>query len=60
MLDTHARGLMQPLFDVLAMGLRRGGISPLQVTLWAMVLGVLAAACLAAGWTAVFLALLWL
>jgi CDP-diacylglycerol--glycerol-3-phosphate 3-phosphatidyltransferase len=60
MLDTHVRELMQPLFDVLAMGLRRRGITPLQVTLWAMVLGVLAATCLVAGWTAAFLALLWL
>lgn len=60
MLDTHARGLVQPLFDLLARVLRRRGIRPLQVTLWSMALGVLAAVSLAAGWTAAFLALLWL
>lgn len=60
MLDTHARRLAQPLFDILARGLHGRGVSPLQVTLWAMVLGVSAAACLVAGWTAAFLALLWL
>lgn len=60
MLDTHARGLVQPLFDLLARVLRHRGISPLQVTLWSMVLGLLAAACLAAGWTVAFLGLLWL
>lgn len=59
MLDTHARRLAQPLFDALARALRRRGADPLHVTLWAMTLGVLAAACLAAGWTAAFLALLW-
>ena len=60
MLDTHARGLVQPFFDLLARVLRRRGIRPLQVTLWSMALGVLAAVSLAAGWTAAFLALLWL
>jgi CDP-diacylglycerol--glycerol-3-phosphate 3-phosphatidyltransferase len=60
MLDTHARGLVQPFFDLLARVLRRRGIRPLQVTLWSMALGVLAAVSHAAGWTAAFLALLWL
>ena len=59
MLDTHARRLAQPLFDFLAQALDRREIGPLRVTLWAVALGVLAAASLAAGWTWVFLALLW-
>ena len=60
MLDTHARRLVQPLFDALARELGRRGVDPLRVTLWALGLGVLGAASLAMGWTAAFLVLLWL
>lgn len=60
MLDTHARRLVQPLFDSLARELGRRGIAPLRVTVWALGLGVLGAACLALGWTTAFLVLLWL
>ena len=59
MLDTHARQVLQPLFDGLAKVFARRGIDPLRVTLWALLCGVMAAASLALGWTAAFLALLW-
>ena len=60
MLDSHARRFVQPLFDILARELARRGVGPLRVTIWALVLGVLAAACLAMDLTAAFLTLLWL
>lgn len=59
MLDTHARRLVQPVFDRMAQGLARRGARPVQVTLWAAALGVLAAGSLALGWTLLFLLLLW-
>jgi archaetidylinositol phosphate synthase len=60
MLDTHARHVVQPIFDTLAQICARKGIGPLQVTLSAAALGAMAAGTLAMGWTAAFLFLLWL
>ncbi|PKN41404.1 MAG: CDP-alcohol phosphatidyltransferase family protein [Deltaproteobacteria bacterium HGW-Deltaproteobacteria-18] len=60
MLDTHARRLFQPIFDLLAKALARRGIGPLAVTLAAALLGGLAAGVLTLGWTVLFLLLLWL
>ena len=60
MLDTHARQLVQPVFEFLAREMGKRGADPLHVTLWALAAGVLGAAGLALGWTAVFLCLLWI
>ena len=60
MLDTHARRLVQPLFDGLARACARRGVGPLQVTLWAAALGVMAAVVLVLGRPAIFLLCLWL
>jgi CDP-diacylglycerol--glycerol-3-phosphate 3-phosphatidyltransferase len=43
----------------MAQGLARRGTRPVQVTLWAAAMGVLAAGSLAVGWTLLFLLLLW-
>ena len=59
MLDTHARRLVQPIFDAMAQAFARRGIGPLAVTLSAALLGGLAAGALALDWTILFLALLW-
>lgn len=60
MLDTHARKLVQPIIEKIAQHLAQRGVSALLVTLWAAVLGGLAAGALALGWTVAFLAFLWI
>lgn len=60
MLDTHVRDLVQPFFSALARRLSAKGVRPLQVTLWSLGAGVLAACFLVQGWTWLFLSLLWL
>jgi phosphatidylglycerophosphate synthase len=59
MLDTHARRLVQPFIDAVAKALARYGAKPVQVTVWAAALGLLAAGSLAMGRTAIFLVMLW-
>lgn len=60
MLDTHARRFVQPGIDTVAGVLRRAGFSANAVTLLAMVVGVVAAVCVALGWAWAGIGLLWL
>lgn len=60
MLDTHARRFVQPGIDAVAGVLRRAGFSANAVTLLAMVVGVVAAVCVALGWAWAGIGLLWL
>ena len=60
MLDTHARRYVQPAFDAGAALAERAGITPVQLTLVAFVVGLAAGISVALGHTPAAIALLWL
>jgi len=60
MLDTRSRSTLQPLFDLLAQGLIRLGLSPVQVTLMALGVGMASALAVYFEFIAIAVALLWL
>jgi phosphatidylglycerophosphate synthase len=60
MLDTHARRLVEPFINAIARALRRTGLTANSVTVTAMLVGVCAAACVAANWVWTGIVLLWL
>lgn len=59
-LDTRARHLVQPVLDAIARGCRRVGIGANALTVAGMLVGVLAAAIVAAGHPVAGFAVLWL
>jgi len=60
MLDTHARRWVEPLISTVARLLHRAGLTANAVTVLAMLVGVLAALCVAAGWGWTGIGVLWL
>ncbi len=60
MLDTHARRWVEPLIGTVARLLHRAGLTANAVTVLAMLVGVLAALCVAAGWDWTGIGVLWL
>lgn len=60
MLDTHARRWVDPLIGFVARRLHRAGLTANAVTVLAMLVGVLAALCVASGWAWTGIAVLWL
>ncbi len=59
MLDTHARRFVEPLINRVARSLHRAGLSANAVTIGAMLIGIGAAACIAAGWPWIGICALW-
>jgi phosphatidylglycerophosphate synthase len=60
LLDTHARRLVDPILNAIAGALHRAGLTANAVTVAAMLVGLCAAACVAANWVWTAIALLWL
>jgi archaetidylinositol phosphate synthase len=60
MLDTRARWLVEPLIAAVARGLRGAGLTANTVTVAGMLIGLLAALCVAKGWVWAGISLLWL
>jgi phosphatidylglycerophosphate synthase len=60
MLDTNARRYVQPLLDAVARAARRAGLTANALTVTAMLVGVTAAALVAAGYGVAGLVVLWL
>jgi archaetidylinositol phosphate synthase len=60
LLDTHVRGYVQPLFDKAASGAISLGLTPIKITIMALLTGLVTVIFLSLGWNIAAIVFLWI